>query len=337
MKAVVYTEYGPAEVLHLQDIPKPTPGDKEILVRVHATAVNYGDLTARNFANLTTDEFNMPALLFFPARMAFGWTTPRRTILGSELAGEVEAVGAAVTKFQPGDQVFAYVGMKMGACAEYLCIPETGMVALKPANFTYAEAATLPYGAIMASSLLRRADIQPGWKVLINGASGGIGSMAVQLARHLGAEVTGVCGTPRLEFVRSLGANNVVDYSREDFARNGETYDLIFDVLGKGSFSRFRQSLSPNGVYLMASFKAKAVFQAVWTTVTRSPQRVICALAAESVRDLVVVKDLAEAGQITTTIDRSFPLEQTAEAHRYVEAGDRRGPVVVTIGDEAGR
>lgn len=337
MKAVVFTEYGGPDVLHLEEIPKPTPGDNEILVRVRATPINYGDLTARNFANLTTDEFNMPALLFFPARIAFGWSKPRRTILGSELAGEVEAVGAAVTKFQPGDQVFAYLGMNMGACAEYLCIPETGLVAIKPANLTYAEASTVPYGAIMASSLLRKAHLQPGQKVLVVGASGGIGSMAVQLAKHLGAEVTGICGTSRLDFVRSLGADKVVDYTQEEFTRNGETYDLIFDVLGKGSFSRLRQSLSPNGVYLMAGFKAGAIFQALWTTLTRSSQRVVCVLAEENVRDLVAVKELAETGQITATIDRSFPLEQTAEAHRYVEAGARRGPVVVTIGDHDAR
>ena len=331
MKAIVFTEYGPPDVLHLKEIPKPTPQENEILVRVYATPVNYGDLTARNFANLTTKQFNMPALLFFPARLAFGWNKPKTNILGSELAGEVEAVGAAVTKFRPGDQVFAYVGMKMGAYAEYLCLPETGTVALKPANLSYAEAATLPYGAIMASSLLRKVDLQPGHKVLINGASGGIGSMAVQLAKHLGAEVTGVCGAPRLDFVRSLGADEVIDYTQEDFTQNGETYDLIFDILGKGSFARLRQSLTPNGIYLLASYKMKAVFQMLWTAVTRSRQKVICAFAEEKVQDLVLVKELAEAGQIKAIIDRCFPLEQTAEAHRYVEAGGKQGPVVITI------
>ncbi|MBN2003671.1 MAG: NAD(P)-dependent alcohol dehydrogenase [Anaerolineae bacterium] len=334
MKAIVFTEYGPPDVLHLKDIPKPIPKENEILVRVYATPVNYGDLTARNFANLTTKQFNMPAPLFFPARMAFGWNKPKTNVLGSELAGQVAAVGAAVTKFKPGDQVFAYVGMKMGAYAEYLCIPETGMVALKPANLTYTEAATLPYGAIMASSLLRKVDLQPGQKVLINGASGGIGSMAVQLAKHLGAEVTGVCGTPRLDFVRSLGADEVIDYTQEDFTQNGETYDLIFDILGKGSFARLRQSLTPNGVYLLASYKMKAVFQMLWTAVIRSRQKVICAFAEEKVKDLVSVKELAEAGQIKAIIDRCFPLEQAAEAHRYVEAGGKMGYVVIIIADE---
>jgi NADPH:quinone reductase-like Zn-dependent oxidoreductase len=331
MKAVVFTEYGSPDVLHLKDIPKPAPKENEILVKVYATPVNYGDLTARNFANLTTKQFNMPAPLFYPARLSFGWSKPKTTILGSELAGQVEAVGAAVTKFQPGDEVFAYVGMKMGAYAEYLCIPETGMVALKPSNLTYAEAATLPYGATMASSLLRKANLRPGHKVLIHGASGGIGSMAVQLAKHHGAEVTGVCGTPRLDFVRALGADRVVDYTQEDFTQNGETYDVIFDILGKGSFARLRQSLTPNGIYLLASYKMKAVLQMLWTAVTRSPQKVICAFAEEKVQDLVQVKELAEAGEIKAVIDRCFPLEQAAEAHRYVEAGGKQGPVVITV------
>ncbi len=329
MKAIVFTEYGPPDVLHLKEIPKPAPKETEILVKVYATPVNYGDLTARNFA---ASQFNMPAPLYLPARMAFGWNKPKTNILGSELAGQVEAVGAAVTGFKPGDQVFAYLGMRMGACAEYICIPETGTVALKPANLSYAEAATLPYGAIMASSLLRKAHLEPGQKVLINGASGGIGSIAVQLAKHhYSAEVTGVCGTPRLDFVRSLGADRVVDYTREDFTQNGQTYDLIFDILGKSSFGRLRHSLTPNGIYLLASYKMKAVFQMLWTAVTRSRQRVICAFAEEEVQDLVFIKELAEAGQIKAIIDRCFPLEQAAEAHRYVESGSKMGPVVIAV------
>jgi len=328
MKAIVFTEYGSPDVLHLKDIPKPTPKDDEILVRVYATPVNYGDLTARNFAH---SQFNMPAPLYLPARLAFGWNKPKITILGSELAGEVAAVGQAVTKFRPGDQVFAYVGMKMGANAEYICIPETGMVALKPANLTYAEAATLPYGAIMASSLLRKVDLQPGQKVLINGASGGIGSMAVQLAKHLGAEVTGVCGTPRLDFVRSLGADKVIDYTQEDFTQNGETYDVVFDILGRSSFSRIKNVLKPDGVYLLASYKMKAILQMLWTAITRSKQKVICAFAQERAEDLDFIKELAEAGKIKAIIDRCFPLDQAAEAHRYVEAGRKTGSVVITL------
>jgi len=330
MKAIVFTEYGSPDVLQFKDVPKPAPKDNEILVRVHATPVNYGDLTARNFANLTSSQFNMPAPLYLPARMAFGWNKPKINILGSELAGEVEAVGKAAAKFKPGDQVFAYVGMKMGANAEYICLPETGTVALKPANLTYEEASTLPYGALMASSLLRKVHLQRGQKVLINGASGGIGSMAVQLVRHFGAEVTGVCGTPRLEYVESLGADKVIDYTREDFTQNGETYDLIFDVLGRSSFPRAKRSLKPNGTLLFASFKMKPLFQMLWTSITGG-KKVICAMASEKADDLVFIKELAEAGEIRTIIDKCYPLEQTAEAHRYVETGHKKGNVVIYL------
>lgn len=331
MKAVVFTEYGSPDVLQLKEIAKPSPKDGEILVRICATPVNYGDLTARNFAHLSPGEFNMPAFLFLPARLSFGWNKPKINILGGELAGEVEAVGKEVKKFKPGDQVFAYVGMKMGANAEYLCLPESGMVALKPANLTYDQASTLPYGAIMATGLLKKANVQRGQKVLINGASGGIGSMAVQLAKYFGAEVTGVCGTPRLEFVKSLGADKVLDYTKEDFTQNGETYDLIFDILGRGSFSRFKHSLKPNGIYLLASFKMKALFQMLWTSLTGSRQKVICAFAKETPENLVFIKELAEAGKVKALIDKRFPLEQTADAHRYVEQGRKQGNVVITL------
>jgi NADPH:quinone reductase-like Zn-dependent oxidoreductase len=331
MKAIVFTEYGAPAVLQLKEVAKPSPKDNQILVRVRATPVNYGDLTARNFAHLTSSEFNMPAFLFLPARMSFGWNKPKINILGSEMAGRVEAVGKLVTKFKPGDDVFAYIGMNMGANAEYLCLPETGTIALKPANLSYDEAATLPYGAIMAVSLLQKARLQPGQKILINGASGGIGSMAVQLAKHFGAEVTGVCGTPRLEYVKSLGADKVIDYTREDFAQNGETYDLIFDILGRSSFSRCKGSLKPHGIYLLASFKSKALFQMLWTSLTGSQQKVICAMADEKAENLVFVKELVEAGKVRALIDKRFPLEQTAEAHRYVEEGHKQGNVVITL------
>jgi len=331
MKAIVFTEYGTPDVLKIKEVAKPSPKDNEILVKVHATPVNYGDLTARNFGNLTSSEFNMPAPLYLPARMSFGWNKPKINILGSELAGEVEAVGKDVTKFKAGDQVFAYLGMNMGANAEYVCIPESGSVALKPVSLSYEEASTLPYGAIMATSLLAKANIQRGQKVLINGASGGIGSMAVQLAKHFGAEVTGVCGTPRLEFVKSLGADKVIDYTKEDFTQNGETYDLIFDILGRSSFSRLNRSLKPNGIYLLASFKMKALLQMLWTSITGSKQKVICAFANETAESLVFVKKLVEEGKIKAIVDKSFPMEQAAEAHRYVEGGHKQGNVVIAI------
>jgi NADPH:quinone reductase-like Zn-dependent oxidoreductase len=331
MKAVVFKEYGSPDVLQLREVAKPTPKDKEILIRVHATAINYGDLTARNFAHLTSNEFNMPAFLFLPARMSFGWNKPKINVLGSELAGQVEVIGRRVTKFKPGDQVFAYAGKGMGANAEYICLPENRTLALKPANLSYDEAATLPYGAVMAVSLLEKAALQPGQKVLINGASGGIGAMAVQLAKYYGAEVTGVCGTPRLEFVKSMGADRVLDYTRQDFTRDGEAYDLIFDILGRSSFSRCAGSLKPRGIYLLASFKSRALFDMLRTSLVGSKKSVICAMARERSENLVFVKELAEAGKIKALIDKRFPLERTAEAHRYIEQGHKQGQVVITV------
>jgi NADPH:quinone reductase-like Zn-dependent oxidoreductase len=331
MKAVVFTEYGPPDVLRLEEIAKPAPEADQVLVKVFATTVNYGDLVARKLGHLASREFNMPAFLLLPSRMALGWNKPRHNILGSELAGQVEAVGGRVTKFKPGDQVFAYTGMGMGANAEYIRLPETGTIALKPANMSYEEAATLPYGAVMAVSLLKRADVQPGQSVLINGASGGIGAMAVQLAKSDGAEVTGVCGAPRLEYVKSLGADHVLDYAHQDFTRNGEKYDLILDILGRSSYSRCRGSLKARGLYLPVSFKSRALFDMLWTSLAGRGQRVVCAMAGEKAESLVFVKGLAEAGKVKAVIDRRFPLERTAEAHRYVEQGQRQGQVVITV------
>jgi len=270
----------------------------------------------------------MPFFFWLPARLAFGLNKPRNHILGSEFAGEVEAIGSAVTRFKQGDQIFGYVGQSMGAYAKYVCMPEDGAVTIKPINLTYEEAVVISYGAIMALSLLRKANIQPGQKVLINGASGGIGSAAVQLAKHFGAEVTGVCSTPLLEFVKSLGSDHVIDYIRENFTHNGETYDLIFDILGKSSFSRYQKSLTPNGILLFACFKLEQLFQMLWTSRNGS-QTVICAIAPGSREDLLTVKELVEAGKIKAIIDKRYPLEQTAEAHRYIEQGHKRGNVVI--------
>ncbi|MFZ5821442.1 MAG: NAD(P)-dependent alcohol dehydrogenase [Chloroflexota bacterium] len=328
MKAIIFTEYGSPDVLQLAEIPKPTPKDNEILVRVRATPVNYGDLTARDFAHA---EFNMPAPLYLPARLAFGWNKPKVNILGSELAGDVEAIGKSVTKFRPGDAVFAYVGMNMGANAEYIRLPENGMVALKPANVDYAEAATLPYGAIMAASLLTKVKLQPGQKILVNGASGGIGAMAVQLAKqHSGAQVTGVCGAARMEYVKALGADKVIDYKKQDFTQSGEPYDVIFDILGRVSFARAKQSLKPEGILLYASFKGRALWDMLWTALF-SRQKVICSLADEKVESLELVRRLAETGKIKAMIDKRFPIEQAAEAHRYIEQGNKQGSVIIHI------
>jgi len=338
MKAIVYTEYGPPEVLQLKEVEKPTPKDNEILIRIYATPASYGDMLARNFREISPRQFTMPFPLWLPTRMYFGFTKPRIKILGSEFAGEIEAVGQDVKLFRKGDQVFGYRGQSMGAYAEYLCMPEDGVVAIKPANMTYEEAAVVPMGAIVALNLLRKVNIQPGQKVLVNGASGGIGSAAVQLAKsHFGAKVTGVCGTPRLEFVKSLGADKVIDYTKEDFTQSGETYDLIFDILGKSSFSRCKNSLTQNGRYLLASFKMGQLVQMLWTSMIGSlpgrqtGKKVICAIAPGSTEDLISVKELIEAGKIKAVIDRRYPLEQTAEAHSYIEKGHKKGHIVITV------
>jgi NADPH:quinone reductase-like Zn-dependent oxidoreductase len=331
MKAIVYKEYGSPDVLHLEEIAKPNPKANEVLIRNHATTVNFGDLMARNYRAIFPSQFNMLFLFWFMAKISFGLTRPKNPILGSEFAGEVEAVGSAVTRFKPGDPVFGYLGQSMGAYAEYFCMPENGVVAIKPANLTYEQAAVIPYGAIMALNLLRKVNLQPGQKVLINGASGAIGSAAVQIAKHFGAEVTGVCGTPRLEYVKSRGADYVIDYTIEDFTQNGETYDLIFDVLGKSSFADCKNSLKPNGILLYASFKMKQLAQMLWTSRSGSGKRVTCAIAPGSLDDLNSVKELVEAGKIKAIIDRCYPMEQAAEAHRYVDEGHKKGNVIITL------
>jgi NADPH:quinone reductase-like Zn-dependent oxidoreductase len=330
MKAIVCTEYGGPQVLQLHEIEKPVAKNNEILIRIHAASVNFGDRMARNFKAITPRQFNMPFLFWLMTKISFGLRQPKITVLGSEFAGEIEAAGRDVKRFKPGDQVFGYPGLSFGAYAEYLCLPEDGVLAIKPANMTYEEAAVAPYGAIMALNLLRRVNIQPGQKVLVNGASGGIGSAALQLAKYFGAEVTGVCAAPRVEFVKSLGADKVIDYTKEDFTQNGETYDLIFDILGKSSFSHCKRSLKPNGILLFASFKLKQLLQMFWTSMSGG-RKVICALAPGAVEDLNSIKELIEAGRIKSVIDRCYPMEQAAEAHRYVGEGHKKGNVVIRM------
>ena len=331
MKASVYTEYGPPEVLQIKEVEKPVPKDNEILIRIHATSVNYGDLIARNFKNVSMNEFNMPGPLWLPVRFYFGFNKPKVNILGAELSGQVETVGKDVTRFRKGDQVFGYPGQSMGAYAEYLCMDENACVAAKPEKMSYEEAAVVPYGALMAFGLLRKMDLQPGQKVLVLGASGGIGSAAVQLAKNLyGTEVTGVCSTPRIEFVKALGADHVVDYTREDFTQNGETYDLILDILGRGGFARIKNSLKSNGRYLLASFKMKPLLRMLWTAFF-SDRKVICALSSDTVEDLIKIKELIEAGKIKAIIDKIFTLEEAGQAHRYVEDGHKKGHIAIRV------
>jgi len=331
MKAIVFTEFGSPDVLHIKEMDKPTPKDNEVLIKVRTTSVNVGDLWGRNFKAITPSKFSMPFPLWLPTRLYFGITKPRINILGNEYAGEVESIGRDVKRFKKGDKVFGYRAQSMGANAEYICIPEDGMVTHKPANMSYEEATVVPGGAMTALNLLRKVNIQPGQKVLINGASGSIGSAALQLAKYYGAEVTGVCGTPRLGFVKALGADKVIDYTQEDFTQNGETYDLILDIMNKSSFEKCKNSLKPKGIYLLASFKMKQIFQMLRTS-RSSGKKVICALSNETPKDLEIIKNLAEEGKLKAIVDKRFPMERAAEAHRYVESGNKAGSVVITIG-----
>jgi len=330
MKAIVYTEFGSPDVLRLEEVPRPEPKRGEILIRVRASSVNFGDLIARSFRSVTPRGFYMPLVFWLMAKMSIGWRKPRCRILGNELAGEVEGVARDVTRFKPGDQVFGQT-QRFGAYAEYMTLSQKAPVVHKPANLSWEEAAVIPYGAIMAPALLRRAKIRPGQRILINGASGGIGSMAVQLAKDLGADVTAVCGGDRLDYVRALGADRAIDYTKQDFTQNGETYDVIFDILGLLPFSRARRSLAPRGIFLYASFKMRHLL-AMMRTSLLGGRRVVCALSSGSREDLLAVKELVEAGKIKAVVDRRFPLEQAGEAHRYVESGQRKGSVAITLG-----
>ncbi len=321
MKAIVYTEYGPPDVLQLKEIPKPVPAENELLVNVRATSVTAGDYRMRGF--------DVPPAMWLPARLTMGVRGPRKTVAGIEFSGIVEATGSAVTAFAGGDEVFGAGGS--GAYAEYLTIAEDRAVVKKPAGITFEEAAGVPFGSVSALYFLRdQGHIQSGQKVLINGASGGVGTAAVQIAKHYGAEVTGVCSTANLEMVRSLGADAVIDYTSEDFTNNGETYDIIFDTVGKTSFSACERSLTSHGIFAAAVFGPREIGQMLWTK-ARGDKKVKCGVASNSQKDLRFVNELIEAGEYRTVIDRSYPLEQVAEAHRYAQLGHKKGNVIITL------
>ena len=302
MKAMVCTKYGKPDVLQLKEVEKPIPKENEILLKIHATTVTLGDCRVRSF--------NSPLLLWLPMRIVLGLRKPRKSILGVELAGEVEEVGKNVTRFKKGDQLFAMTGMKFGGYAEYICLPEKGTIAVKPENVTYEEAASISFGGTAALHFFRKGTIQTGQKVLIYGASGAVGTAAVQLANYYGAEVTGVCSAKNSELVKSLGADLVIDYQNEDFTEKQERYDLIFDAVGKITKNQCKEALTLNGRFVSVERQGIAKVQT---------------------KDLLLLKNLMEEGQIKSVIDRCYSLEQIPEAHEYVETGRKIGNVAVVL------
>ncbi len=329
MKAIIWTKFGPPNVLQLQEVDKPIPKDNEVLVKIFATTVTAGDCEARNL--------KFPIWIRFPMRAYVGFRKPKRiTILGQEIAGEIEVVGKDVTLYKKGDQVFGTTtGFSMGGYAEYISLPDEikdAVLALKPSNMSYEEATTIPVGGLNALHFLRKGNIQPGQKVLINGAGGSIGTMAIQLAKsYYGAEVTAVDSTGKLDMLCSIGADKVIDFTKEDFTKRGESYDVIFDIVGKSSYSGCINSLNKNGIFLIANPTLTRIIRGFWTSKTSS-KKVISRLASYKTEDLVFLKELIEAGTIKSVIDRRYPLEQTVEAHEYVETGKKMGNVIITIG-----
>jgi len=327
MKAIVWTKYGPPDVLQLKDVKKPTPKDNEVLIKIFATTVTAGDCEQRSL--------KLPFWYRLLMRAYIGIKRPERiTILGMDLAGEIESVGKDVKQFRKGDQVFGSTGfVGMGACAEYICLPEEpegGSLAIKPANMIYEEAAAVPNGGLEALCFLRQGNVQSGQKVLINGAGGTIGPFAVQLAKYFGAEVTAVDSTGKLDMLLSVGADHVIDYTKEEFTKSGKAYDFILDVVGRSSFSGSIRSLKKNGFYLIANPGLSQMIRGRWIS-KRSSKKVIFGAAKQKTEDLVFLREIIEEGKLKAVIDRSYLLEQTSEAHSYVEKGHKKGQVVIVV------
>lgn len=320
MKAIKYTKYGTPEVLQIKEVEKPVPKENELLVRIYATAVNSGDIRLRK-----ADPWAV--------RLFFGLTKPKINILGGFLSGEIEAVGKNVTKFNVGDKVFGATGMSFGAYAEYKCLHEDGILAIKPDNISHRDAATICFGAIAALFFLKKANIKKGQKVLIYGASGAVGSAAVQLAKYFGAEVTGICSTSNLEWIKSLGADKVIDYTKENFARNGEMYDVVFETVNKISFSDCIRSLNKQGTLILGASGLSKMLQGAFISMT-SKRKVVSGIISQKGDDVVFLKELIENGKYKPVIDRSYPLEKIIEAHKYVEQGHKKGNVAITVIDE---
>jgi len=317
MKAIVYTQYGSSNVLQFKEVAKPVPKENEILIRIKATAVNSGDVRLRK-----ADPF---AVRFF-----FGLSRPKFNILGSVYSGEIEDVGTEVKRFKIGDEVFGHTDMHFGAYAEYICVPEDGSLALKPSTISHSEAATIPFGGVTALHFLKKAMIKENQKVLIVGASGAVGSAAVQLAKSYGAIVTAVCSSANIDLVKSIGADKVVDYTKEDFTQNGEIYDVIFDAVNTISVSRSLKSLKKNGIMILSAAGLSETFQGLWTNIS-THIKVLTGLIHHKADDIVFLKGLVEAKKFKPVVDRTFPLQQIGEAHSYVELGHKKGNVAIEV------
>ncbi len=322
MKASVCTKFGPPDVLQIKEIDKQIPKDNEVLIKIHATSATKFDCWIRGSS----------PMFRFLMRLVTGIKFPKDTILGTEFAGQIEAIGKDVTQFKKGDRVFGYLGMRMGAYTEYICLPQDGILAIKPVNMSYEQAAVVQQGALTALYLLRKMNVQKGQKILIYGASGGVGLFTVQLAKYFGAEVTGVCSTTKLQLVKSMGAEKVIDYTTTDYTQTGETYDIIFDTIGTSPFRGSVKSLKHDGIYLFVTYGIRRMLRTRWLNLTNS-RKAVSWLVEESKEDLNYIRDLIEAGKLRVVIDKTFSLEQAADAHRYAESGQKIGSVVITMID----